>query len=54
MKSLIQNEHLGTCILAAYLQWPRHGSNTSAHQQTTGLKRCDVYMRVYVYNITQP
>ena len=33
-----------------YLQQPGHGSNWSAHQQTTGLGRCDIH--VYTHNDT--
>ena len=43
IKTLIQKIHALQCSQQPYLQKQRHGSNSSAHQQMTGLSRCDIY-----------
>ena len=45
IKTLIQKDIRTSIVPAALFLQPRHGSNTSSHQQTIGLRRCDIHIQ---------
>ena len=47
-KTLIQT-NVPQCSLQHYLQQPTHGGNPSAHQQTTGQRRCSLCMSKHTH-----
>ena len=46
-KTLIRKHTCLPVFTAAYLQWPKHGSNLGIHHQSNGQRGGEIYIYIY-------